>query len=89
MQSGKKGAGDIMAKILLILGIMAAIVAAICAVYRFFAPVYYDGYDDEFDDDFMDDYAEDESLTDGKAHAGAPDPAVRPVSGAAQEKTQA
>lgn len=43
-----------------IVGIVAAVAAAIYGIYRFFTPDYLEDFEDDFDDDFEDDFFEDE-----------------------------
>lgn len=45
---------------LAIIGAVAAMAAVSYAVYRYFAPDYYDDFDDDYDDDFDDDYCDEE-----------------------------
>lgn len=43
-----------------IIGIIAAVAAAIYGVYRFFTPDYLEDFEDDFEDDYDDDFFEDE-----------------------------
>ena len=43
-----------------IIGIIAAVAAAVYGIYRFFAPDYLEDFEDDFEDDFDDDFFEDE-----------------------------
>ena len=54
-----------------IIGIVAALAAAIYGLYRFFAPDYLEDFEDDFEDDFDDDFFEDEE--DEKEEAPAED----------------
>ena len=45
-----------------IIGIVVALAAIAYAVYRFFAPDYYDDFEDDFADDFEDDFFEDDEI---------------------------
>ncbi len=48
--------------VLAIVGAVAAIAGIAYAVYKFFAPDYYDDFEDDFDDEFDDDFFEEEPL---------------------------
>ena len=43
-----------------IIGIIAAVAAAVYGVYRFFTPDYLEDFEDDFEDDYDDDFFEDE-----------------------------
>ena len=43
-----------------IIGIIAAVAAAVYGVYRFFTPDYLEDFEDDFEDDYEDDFFEDE-----------------------------
>ena len=43
-----------------IIGITAAVAAAVYGVYRFFTPDYLEDFEDDFEDDYDDDFFEDE-----------------------------
>ena len=45
-----------------IIGVIVAIAAIAYAVYRYFAPDYYDDFEDEFEDEFEEDFFEDEDV---------------------------
>ena len=45
-----------------IIGIVVALAAVAYAIYRFFAPDYYDDFEDDFADDFEDDFFEVEEV---------------------------
>ena len=55
-----------------IIGIIAAVAAAVYGIYRFFAPDYLEDFEDDFEDDFDDDFFEDEE-DDDKAEEPAED----------------
>ncbi|MBE5907169.1 MAG: DUF4366 domain-containing protein [Lachnospiraceae bacterium] len=48
--------------VLAIVGAIAAIAGIAYAVYRFFAPDYFDDFEDDFEDEFDDDFFEEEPL---------------------------
>ncbi len=48
--------------VLAIVGAVTAVAGIAYAIYRFFAPDYFDGLEDEFEDEFDDDFFEEEPL---------------------------
>ena len=48
--------------ILIVIGIVAVVAAAVYAIYRFMTPDYLEDFDDDFDDDFDEDFFDDEDI---------------------------